>query len=144
MDEDPIQLENDEFGCPRCKVQLIESKSSFYFQRVKAGSFDSLRCEFCGFFVLTENGFKESTKAIYKLGLAEPIEEEPIEGDFTMSSSFIRLELFHSVMSHTLLKSGLQNHPSDVEMPVDYTVTPQKYPEQTSMIVAPNFKTPKV
>ncbi len=73
MGEDPIQLSNDELGCPRCKVELIEGKSPFYFQKVKVGSFDSLRCEFCGFFILTETGFKESSKAITKFGLFEPI-----------------------------------------------------------------------
>ena len=75
MGKVPIQLSNEELGCPRCKIQLVEGRSQFYFQHVKAGSFDSLRCDFCGFFVLTETGFRESTRAITKLGLIEPIRE---------------------------------------------------------------------
>ena len=93
MGEDPIQLSNDELGCPRCKVELIEGKSPFYFQKVKVGSFDSLRCEFCGFFILTETGFKESSKAITKFGLFEPIGE-----DFTGIEDFA-IELFYPNMS---------------------------------------------
>ena len=90
---DPIQLSNDELGCPRCKTQLLEGRSPFYFQRVKVGSFDSLRCEFCGFFVLTETGFRKSSEAIIKLGIVEPIGE-----DFTgiMDST---IELFYPNMS---------------------------------------------
>ncbi len=67
--QDPIQLPNDEFGCPRCKTELNEGKSPYYFQSVKVGSFDSLRCEFCGYFILSEEGFRESTKRIKSLGL---------------------------------------------------------------------------
>lgn len=77
MNEDPIQFDNDELGCPRCKTPLTEGKSPFYHHEIKVGSFDSLRCDFCGYFVLTESGFRESTKAIIQHGLTEPV------GDFT-------------------------------------------------------------
>lgn len=95
MEEDPIQLTNDELGCPRCKIQLVEGKSSYYFQRVKVGSFESLRCEFCGYFILTENGFKESTKAIARFGLSEP------QGEVTTVSVDTALQLFYPNISET-------------------------------------------
>jgi len=75
MNEDPIQFDNDELGCPRCKTPLTEGKSPFYHHEIKVGSFDSLRCDFCGYFVLTERGFRESTKAIIQHGLTEPIRD---------------------------------------------------------------------
>ena len=95
MEEDPIQLANDELGCPRCKTPLVEGKSPFYFQKVKVGSFDSLRCDFCGFFILTEIGFRESSKSITKLGLVEPI------GDDFTGITDTAIELLYSNMSET-------------------------------------------
>jgi len=77
MNEDPIQFDNDELGCPGCKAPLTEGKSPFHYRGIMLGSFDSLRCDFCGYFVLTESGFIESTKAITQQGLTEPV------GDFT-------------------------------------------------------------
>jgi len=68
MNDDPIQFDSNELSCPRCKTLLVKGKSPFYYQGNKMGSFDSLRC-ICGYFVLTEIGFKESTKAIRQFGL---------------------------------------------------------------------------
>lgn len=67
--QDPVQLSNEELGCPRCNTELVDGKSPLYFQKVKVGSFDSLRCEFCGYFILSEEGFRESSKKIAEMGL---------------------------------------------------------------------------
>ena len=80
---DPIQLSNDELGCPRCKTELVKGKSPFYFQKVKVGSFDSLRCEFCGYFILSEEGFRESTKKMKSLGLGSQ-KERTIQDSMTL------------------------------------------------------------
>jgi len=64
MNEDPVQFDNGELGCPGCKAPLTEGKSPFHYRGIMLGSFDSLRCDFCGYFVLTESGFVESSKAI--------------------------------------------------------------------------------
>jgi len=73
MSEGPIRFDSDELGCPHCKSPLSEGKPPFYYREVLAGSFDSLRCDFCGCFVLTESGFMESTKAITQQGLTGPV-----------------------------------------------------------------------
>lgn len=68
-DELPIQLTNDALGCPHCRVELTNRKSRVFVESVTIGMFDSMACEFCGFFLLTEKGFDESAKVITLLGL---------------------------------------------------------------------------
>jgi len=136
MEEEPIQLSNDELGCPRCKTQLVEGRSPFYFQRVKVGSFDSLRCEFCGFFVLTKTGFRESSKAIIKLGIVEPIGE-----DFTgiMDSA---IELFYPNRSENHSMS-ISIQDKEQETLANSGVLVQHNPTVTPLLLISKFRFPK-
>ena len=68
-DELPIQLTNDALGCPHCHVELTNRKSRVFIDGRTIGMFDSIACEFCGFFLLTEEGFDESAKVIRLFGL---------------------------------------------------------------------------
>lgn len=98
-DELPIQLTNDALGCPRCRVELTNRKSRVFIDGTTIGMFDSLACEFCGFFLLTEKGFDESAKIIKLFGLDIPRQDNaPVhrhdEGNKhnMESDSFITLE----------------------------------------------------
>lgn len=75
-DELPIQLESDALGCPRCMVKLSNSKSKVFVDGIDIGSFDSIACKFCSFFLLTEKGFDESAKAIVSFGLDMPEQDD--------------------------------------------------------------------
>ena len=132
MEEDPIQLENDELGCPRCKVELVEGKSSVYFQKVKVGSFDSMRCEFCGFFILTDTGFRESTKAITKLGL--------IEGEDYTGIEDTAIELFYPNVSDTQSVSISLKDEEEEETLVNTSIISKSKITTTPLLVTSNFK----
>lgn len=71
-DELPIQFADDSLGCPWCRIKLTNHKSRMFIDGTDIGMFDSLACEFCGFFLLTEKGFDESAKAIKLSGLVIP------------------------------------------------------------------------
>ena len=63
-DELPILLANDTLGCPGCRVELTSRESKVSVDGTAIGMFDSMACEFCGFFLLTEKGFDESAKVV--------------------------------------------------------------------------------
>ena len=69
MEKAPIRLPNGDLGCPYCKTQLVSGKSPYHFEGIRVGAFDSMRCQFCGFYVLSEEGRTDSVNALIELGL---------------------------------------------------------------------------
>lgn len=78
MEEVPVQLPNGDLGCPYCKTQLVNGKSPYYCKGVRVGAFDSVRCQFCGFYVLSDEGRMKSLDALIELGLIS-VEEDTTE-----------------------------------------------------------------
>ena len=64
MDKDPIQLTNNELGCPDCKIELIPDKIPYHWKRKLLGYFDGIKCTKCNYSLLTEKGFCDSGNVI--------------------------------------------------------------------------------
>ena len=56
--------------CPQCRVPLERGPSRVAVDGTCVGSHDSVRCDFCGFFLLTESGFEGMLAAAIELGVA--------------------------------------------------------------------------
>ena len=68
-DRPAIQFDDDGLGCPQCRVRLASGKSNVFVDDINIGAYDSIRCEFCGFFLLTAKGFDDTKRAIHRYGL---------------------------------------------------------------------------
>lgn len=92
-DEPAIQLEDGSLGCPQCRVRLTSGKSCVFVDGLNIGAYESIRCEFCGFFLLTAEGFDNTKPAIDAYGLVVPdehivVKQEPVlKGQSTDSIS---------------------------------------------------------
>lgn len=75
MKKVPIRFPSGDLGCPYCKAQLVSGKSPYHFEGIRVGAFDSMRCQFCGFYVLSEAGHTDSVNALIELGLVSAEED---------------------------------------------------------------------
>ncbi len=135
-DLDPIQLDNDELACPNCISALIEGKSAFYFKKYKVGVFDSLKCEFCGYYVLTEKGFIESSKKMKDLALTERdiVEEE------TESSGIIIIEFPKAFLTENIVNAiNLTEQKKELE-PISTTMEINTGRNTLSLLQHPKLK----
>lgn len=64
-----IQFDDGGLGCPQCRVRLAPGRSNVFVDGLNIGAYDSIRCEFCGFFLLAAKGFDDTKPAIRRYGL---------------------------------------------------------------------------
>lgn len=74
----PVRLPNGDLGCPHCRTRLVNGRSPYHCKGVRVGAFDSARCQFCGFYVLSDEGRIKSVDALIELGLIS-LEEDTTE-----------------------------------------------------------------
>lgn len=59
-----MELAPGKLGCPECRYPLVPGLTPFFYKGHKLGAFDGIVCDMCGFGLLTEQGYKDTGKAI--------------------------------------------------------------------------------